>query len=83
VVLLDGEVVLSGYLFGYAPSFDGHTHRVEVNGRSRAADVVDSAVVLDSGQLNSRTCRYLSRFRASAPWLARDLLAAANAGRHR
>src|SRR5215471_2031036 len=29
VVLLDGEVVISSYVFGYAPSFDGHSHRVE------------------------------------------------------
>jgi prophage tail gpP-like protein len=54
-VLLDGETVITGYVDVYAPGFDGRTHRVEVRGRSKTADLVDSAAVVEGGQLKGLT----------------------------
>src|SRR5262249_8845001 len=43
-VLLDGQVVVSGFVDVYAPSFDARSHRVEVRGRSATADAYDSSI---------------------------------------
>jgi hypothetical protein len=48
-----GSCVVTGYVFTYAPGFDGRSHRVTVRGRWRTAGLVDSAVDFDGGQLNS------------------------------
>ena len=59
-VLLDGQRVLTGWVDVYAPAFDAHTHRVEVRGRSRTADAVDSSIEIDSGQLQGLTVQQIA-----------------------
>jgi prophage tail gpP-like protein len=49
-ILLDGELVLTGYIDTYGPRFDAHSHGVELRGRSRTADLVDSAAIVPGGQ---------------------------------
>jgi len=49
-ILLDGEVVITGYIDTYAPSFNADTHDVHVSGRSRTADFVDGAAIVPGGQ---------------------------------
>ena len=42
-VFLGNDLVLTGYIDEYSPSYDGRTHNVRVSGRSRTEDVVDSS----------------------------------------
>jgi prophage tail gpP-like protein len=49
-VLLDGDVVLTGYVDTYEPSFDAGSHSVQITGRSKTADFVDSAAIVPGGQ---------------------------------
>jgi prophage tail gpP-like protein len=59
-VLLDGKVVLTGYVEVYAPSFDGRTHRVEVRGHSATVDASDSSIEIDGGQLQNLTLQEIA-----------------------
>jgi prophage tail gpP-like protein len=54
-VILDGHLVITGWVDVYSVAFDAHTHRVEVRGRSLTEDAVDSSVELDAGQLQGLT----------------------------
>src|SRR5215475_13375176 len=49
-ILLDGEVVITGYVDNYAPRYDAHSHGVELRGRSRTCDFVDGAAIVPGGQ---------------------------------
>jgi prophage tail gpP-like protein len=49
-ILLDGELVITGYIDTYAPRFDANSHGVEIRGRSRTADFVDGAALVPGGQ---------------------------------
>ncbi len=44
-VMLGGDLVLTGYIDLYEPSYDAHTHNVIIAGRSKCEDVVDSSIV--------------------------------------
>jgi prophage tail gpP-like protein len=59
-VYLDGQLVMTGWVEGYAPSFDARSHRIEVRGRSLTADAVDSSVEIDGGQLKGLTLQQVS-----------------------
>jgi len=54
-VLLDGQVVITGFVERYAPSFDARSHRVEVSGHSATVDASDSSITIDGGQLQNLT----------------------------
>jgi prophage tail gpP-like protein len=54
-VLLDGEMVLTGYVDSYGPSFDAGSHSVEISGRSATADLVDCAAIVSGGQFKQLT----------------------------
>ncbi len=43
-VALSGDLVLTGYIDRYMPSYDKHQHRVRLVGRSRPQDIVDSSI---------------------------------------
>jgi prophage tail gpP-like protein len=47
--------MLSGYTNSYAPSGDGKTHSVLIQGRGRGQDFVDSAAVHDTGMWENKT----------------------------
>src|SRR4029450_4375559 len=49
-ILLDGELVITGYIDTYSPRFDATSHDVAVRGRSRTADFVDGAAIVPGGQ---------------------------------
>lgn len=60
-VLLDGDLVVTGYVDVYSPSFDGRSHRVEVRGRSKTADLVDGSAIVDGGQFKGLTVDEIAR----------------------
>lgn len=75
-ILLDGELVVTGYIDTYAPRFDAHSHGVEVRGRSRTADFVDGAAIVPGGQFKQLSLLEIAE-RLAAPFgLPVDALAA-------
>ena len=75
-ILLDGELVITGYIDTYAPSFDADTHDVHVSGRSRTADFVDGAAIVPGGQFKQLSLLEIA-LRLAAPFgIAVDALAA-------
>jgi prophage tail gpP-like protein len=74
--LLDGDLVLTGYVDSYAPRFDADTHVVEIRGRSRTADFVDSSAVVPGGQMKGLSLLDVA-LRLAAPFgLAVEVLSA-------
>jgi prophage tail gpP-like protein len=49
-ILVDGELVITGYIDTYSPRFDARSHGVEIRGRSRTADFIDGAAIVPGGQ---------------------------------
>lgn len=49
-ILIDGELVITGYIDSYMPRFDARSHGVEIRGRSKTADFVDGAAIVPGGQ---------------------------------
>lgn len=49
-LLLDGEVVITGYVDLPAPDFDANRHTVRVSGRDKTGDLVDCSAIYKSGQ---------------------------------
>ena len=75
-ILLDGELVITGFIDTYAPSFDANTHDVTVSGRSRTADFVDGASIVAGGQFKQLSLLEIA-LRLAAPFgIAVDALAA-------
>jgi len=66
-VQLDGEVVLTGYVDSYAPSFDAGSHTVQISGRSATADLVDCAAIVAGGQFKQLTLLDIAQ-RLAAPF---------------
>lgn len=61
VLDLDGEVVVSGHVDVYAPSFSGGEHNVTAEGRSKTADIVDCAAVVSGGQFKNYDAGQVAR----------------------
>lgn len=55
VVLINGQVVITGYVDKVTPSFDATSHKIMVTGRDKAGDLVDSSVVNGTGQYKNKT----------------------------
>src|SRR4029077_7785864 len=66
-ILLDGEVVITGYVDSYAPRFDANSHGVEIRGRSRTCDFVDGAAIVPGGQFKQLTLTEIAE-RLAAPF---------------
>ncbi len=49
-VLVDGEVVITGYVDDNSPEFDGTNHSINIAGRDKAGDLVDCSAIHKSGQ---------------------------------
>lgn len=49
-VLIGQDVVITGYIDEYEPSYDAQSSSVTVHGRDKTADLVDCAAVFKSGQ---------------------------------
>ena len=67
-LLLDGEVVITGYVDVVSPDYDATKHGVRVAGRDKTGDLVDCSAVYRSGQWRN----------VKIDQLARDLLASYN-----
>lgn len=53
-VLINGQVVITGYVDKVSPTFDAQTHKIEISGRDKAGDLVDSSVVNGTGQYKNQ-----------------------------
>jgi prophage tail gpP-like protein len=49
-VLINGQLVITGYVDKVTPSFDAESHQLVITGRDKAGDLVDSSVVNGTGQ---------------------------------
>lgn len=54
-VLLGDDLVLTGFVDRYMPSYSGNQHSVRITGRSKCQDLVDCAAFIDGGQLLNMT----------------------------
>ena len=55
------EVVLTGWVDSYKPSYDANSHNVALSGRSKTCDFVDSSVLTDGGQFKGLTVGEIAR----------------------
>lgn len=53
-VLLDGETVITGYVDGTDPIYDGAQHTVNIEGRDKTGDLVDCSAMHRTGQWRNR-----------------------------
>ncbi|KVS52257.1 hypothetical protein WK39_26725 [Burkholderia cepacia] len=54
-VVLGDDLVLTGFVDRYMPSYSGNQHSVRIVGRSKCQDLVDCAAFIDGGQLLNMT----------------------------
>ena len=54
-ILLDGQVVISGYIDDLEPEYDENSHTIHIEGRDKTEDLVDCSAIHASGQWNGRT----------------------------
>lgn len=54
-VRIDDDLVITGYIDDYGPSFDDQSHWVRVAGRSKCADLIDCAAEWPGGQISNAT----------------------------
>ncbi|WP_027813324.1 phage baseplate assembly protein [Burkholderia cenocepacia] len=54
-VVLGDDLVLTGFVDRYMPSYSGNQHAVRIVGRSKCQDLVDCAAFIDGGQLLNMT----------------------------
>lgn len=55
MVYIDDDVVLSGYVESYMPSYDANEHAVRISGRSLTCDLVDCMPDIGTGQFSGYT----------------------------
>lgn len=60
-IRFEDETVLTGYVDAYRPSYDAQTHGVQLSGRSKTGDFVDSSVMVDGGQFKGMTVGAIAR----------------------
>lgn len=56
-IYIDNDLVLNGWVDAYRPGCAATDHRIEITGRSKTCDFVDSSVTMDGGQLTGLTLR--------------------------
>ena len=54
-ISLDGELLLTGYVEVYNPSFDATSHGVRIAGRSKTCDIVDCMPEIPGGEFTNYT----------------------------
>jgi prophage tail gpP-like protein len=50
-VLVNNTVVITGYVDEIAPSYSKDSHEIQISGRSKTCDLVDSSAILETGQV--------------------------------
>lgn len=59
-VFIGNDLVLTGYIDRYTPSFDARQHNITVSGRSKTQDIVDCSAVWQGSQLMNGTVKSIS-----------------------
>lgn len=54
-VLLDGEIVITGYVDDNTPQFDANSHAISIAGRDKTGDLVDCSAIHKTGQWANAT----------------------------
>lgn len=54
-IKFEDELVLTGYVDAYRPSYDAGSHSIRLTGRSKTCDFVDSSILVDGGQFAGLT----------------------------
>ena len=54
-IRIDDEVVISGYVDVFAPSFDSNSHTINIQGRDKTADLIDCSAVHDPDEWRNFT----------------------------
>ena len=65
-VLLGNDIVITGYIDRFVPSFDKRNHRISVTGRSKCADLVDCAAEWPGGQITGSSVLQIAQKLAEA-----------------
>lgn len=53
-IMESGEMLCHGYIDSMTPSYDEHGHKVDVSGRSKSGDSVDSSAEHNSGEIRNK-----------------------------
>lgn len=64
-VFIDDDLLVSGWVDAYRPGCTSSEHRIEITGRSKTCDFVDSSVTIDGGQLKGLTVREIAEVLAA------------------
>ena len=54
-VTANGDLMVTGFIDKMSPSYDAKHHHIEVSGRSKSADTVDSSAVHDKSEFKNKT----------------------------
>lgn len=54
-ITANGDVVLVGHIEGMSPSYSATEHKVEIQGRSKSGDTVDSSAMHDTSEFKNKT----------------------------
>lgn len=63
-ILFEDETVLTGWVDAYRPSYDASSHDVQISGRSKTCDFVDSAVMHQDGEFKGMTVGQIAQLLA-------------------
>lgn len=72
LVLIDGETVLTGFIDLFAPSFSGVEHKIEISGRSKSADLIDSDADHVTGEFKGKTVGQIATALAPKGFIVRS-----------
>lgn len=65
-VIANGDLMLTGYIENMVPTFDKENHHIEVSGKSKAKDAIESSAEHDTGEFKnkkpSEICKALDKF---------------------
>ncbi|KVZ18642.1 hypothetical protein WT88_29625 [Burkholderia stagnalis] len=65
-ISIGGDLVVTGYIDKYIPSFDANEHRIAATGRGKCQDLVDCSAEWDNGQISGASAVAVASKLASA-----------------
>ena len=54
-ITANGQLIVTGYIDKMSPSYDATNHHIEISGRSKSADTVDSSAEHDTNEFRKKT----------------------------
>lgn len=60
-VLLEGQPIITGYVFQAGPTFDSTSHYLNVAGRDKTSDLIDCSAVVNKGEWRNATPEQIIR----------------------